>query len=523
MAFFSKLDFEKFVNQIIPSKWRGDNVQAFFKLFAQDTNANTVPDYEALALLENQKQSNGTPFEIQEALRELTGDELLTITESPGIPGFVDPQGVAEYGEFIYITKQTPAEVRVIRKSSRTLAGSFGEFGSGDGQLNNPQGIAVDENRIYVAELGNSRVSVFDRTTFSFIGKFGTNGSGDGQFNGLRDVAVDDSFIYTIESNGDRIQKFDKSTFAFDSKFGTGGAGNGQFNNARGIDIDGSFIYIADRGNDRVQVIDLSPMAYDSQFGTNGSGNGQFDGLSGIAVNGSQIYTTETINHRVQLFNKTTKAYVNQFGSLGSGDDEFNSPPALDIDASYIYVVDGPANDRVKVHDISSPFGFVGQVEDTPYSVEVSTNDLTNDQPIIDDFLNDTLLAGIGYSFVERQLFVVDGVAVPDTDMDLNTGGEWSEPFTDQTEIVSATNTNRKRGFTDSAAKISTATNYNTRYKIKSISGSVRLGVGAGLGTIRSAPGIYEEVIASGASRELVIRNHTIGASAVIENIEVWV
>lgn len=64
------------------------------------------------------------------------------------------------------------------RGHEATVPPSFGEPGSGSGQLSDPSGVAVNEvkDRVYVVDKGNDRVEYFNGTTHAFEGEI--NGSG---------------------------------------------------------------------------------------------------------------------------------------------------------------------------------------------------------------------------------------------------------------------------------------------------------------------------------------------------------
>ena len=87
---------------------------------------------------------------------------------------------------------------------------SFGQKGSGVGELNFPTGVRIDsdDNMIYVAEHNNHCISVFT-TGGAFLTSFGTNGWGQGQFNIPIGVAVDmDGFLYVCDYGNGRVQIF---------------------------------------------------------------------------------------------------------------------------------------------------------------------------------------------------------------------------------------------------------------------------------------------------------------------------
>ena len=81
------------------------------------------------------------------------------------------------------------------------FAGSFGGFGSGNGQFHGAWGIAINDalDNLYIAETVNDRIQVFD-SVGNYQFQFGSSGTGNGQFAGAFDVAI---------GNGGRIHVTD--------------------------------------------------------------------------------------------------------------------------------------------------------------------------------------------------------------------------------------------------------------------------------------------------------------------------
>lgn len=307
------------------------------------------------------------------------------------------PSGlVLEQSGNLYVAENTG--IISIFSSDGSFIESFGENGTGDGQLGNPYGIAIFENqeevKIYVSEFINNRISVFDggynflfnwgnkpfnegyflfpygiwvdeqENIFiadsryyriqkfdrdgNFLMKFGSNGSGDGQFNEPRSVIVD-SFgnIYVTDYYNNRVQKFDKDG-NFVMKFGSSGSGDGQFNRPSAMFIDRyDNIYVADTYNHRIQKFDSNGSLI-MKFGSNGSGDGQFNLPQGITVdNDDNIYVSDTSNNRIQKFDSDGN-FLLKFGNSGSGGGQFNMPLGLMADENgFIWVADR-SNHRVQ-------------------------------------------------------------------------------------------------------------------------------------------------------------------------------
>lgn len=124
---------------------------------------------------------------------------------------------------------------------------SFGELGSGPGQLDSPAQIALGpDDDLYVADSGNDRIEVF---------------AGDG------------SFVRTITGGMDEPQ---------DVAFGSGGR-----------------IFVADKGNDRIDVFSPS-----GEF-LSMLGGGELEDPTGVAVDGSVVYVADSGGNRVAAFGVT--------------------------------------------------------------------------------------------------------------------------------------------------------------------------------------------------------------------------
>ncbi|MGE5391799.1 MAG: 6-bladed beta-propeller [Deltaproteobacteria bacterium] len=192
-----------------------------------------------------------------------------------------------------------------IRKldSAGTYVTEWGEYGSGDGQIDNAVGITVDnDGYIYVADSNNNRVQKFDPAG-NFVCKWGTEGSGEGQFIYPGGIAADpNGNIYVTDSENNRVQKFDNAG-NYICQWGTEGSGDGQLEYPVGIAIDAlGVIYITDSGNCRVQKFDCSGN-YISQWGSQGSGEGQFMAATGIMIDPcGYIFVADWLNQRVQKY-----------------------------------------------------------------------------------------------------------------------------------------------------------------------------------------------------------------------------
>ena len=161
---------------------------------------------------------------------------------------------VVDSQENLYISDEGCHTISVCSKDDEDL-GTWGEYGSGDGQLNRPSGLAVDsEDNLYVVDTLNHRVQKFTKDG-KFLMKWGRLGAGEGEFNMPWGISIDEiSNVYVGDWRNDRVQKF-SADGEFILAFGKSGSGDGEFNRPAGVavDMDGD-IYVADWGNRRVQL-----------------------------------------------------------------------------------------------------------------------------------------------------------------------------------------------------------------------------------------------------------------------------
>ncbi len=128
---------------------------------------------------------------------------------------------------------------------------SFGTSNQGNGQFSQPDGVAVYGEEVFVADSGNDRVQVFDKAG-NFLRKWGENGNKAGQFSNPGDIAVYEGEVFVVDQNNNRVQVFDTS-------------GNflrqwtrdffGEFRPA-GMAVFEGEVYITDTLNDGIHVFD---------------------------------------------------------------------------------------------------------------------------------------------------------------------------------------------------------------------------------------------------------------------------
>jgi hypothetical protein len=215
---------------------------------------------------------------------------------------------------------------------------SFGEFGSGAGQLSAPKQMAVaPDGDLYVADSGNDRISVF-----AGDGSFLRTITGD--MDEPQDVAFGGGLVFVADKGDDRVDVF-SSSGEFVRKIG-----EGEVVDPTGVAVDGSTVYVADSGENRVV-----------RFGVTGAPLGQIELASpfsprDVIVGGDgNLYVADFGNERVDVFTKGG-GFLRSFGASGSG--ALSGPVALVLDGSAgIYVAD-QVDERVE--HFGEAGGFLG-------------------------------------------------------------------------------------------------------------------------------------------------------------------
>lgn len=152
---------------------------------------------------------------------------------------------VSEYGQ--------RERIQRFRMETGEYLGSFGEEGTGPGQLNRAEGLGIGPGgEVFVADSCNHRIQVFSADG-RFLRAHGRAGRGPGEFSYPYDVRVDaDGRQYVCEFGNSRVQVFDSADRLLEILGGPGAAPN-RFNNPWSLCLDGAGnLYVADALNHRV-------------------------------------------------------------------------------------------------------------------------------------------------------------------------------------------------------------------------------------------------------------------------------
>ena len=215
------------------------------------------------------------------------------------------------------------------------------ELGANKGHLNFPQqpghlwGIAVAPNgHTFIVDNNTHQIHVFDEQR-KHIRSFGQQGSGNGQLYFPRGIAVyTDGLVYV--SNNHLIEVF-KMDGTFVKHFGVV-----QLSNPWGVTVNNKQVYVADSGHHRISIFTLEGQCI-CTIGSRGSGPGQFNYPSAVAISpDGDMYITDD-NHRVQVFSPDG-VFQKEFGK-----GQLNCPRDILITADGHVLVANTGNNHVVV------------------------------------------------------------------------------------------------------------------------------------------------------------------------------
>ncbi|NHI04144.1 hypothetical protein DYY67_1519 [Candidatus Nitrosotalea sp. TS] len=261
---------------------------------------------------------------------------------------FTAPTGIAidSSGDF-YVVDSGNSQIKKFDSNGKLLS-SWGNLGSGNGQLLHPNGIFVGKKYVFVADTGNARIDIFDKDNGQFIYSLGGYGDSKGMFHtpvGL--VADNQEDILVADSGRNTIQEFD-THFTFMNEFKSLLTGNNNFTATNGIALDSKGdIYVSSPDD---KILEFSSIGnFINFFGSQGSEEGRFSNPTAIALDSNgDFYVADTLNHRIQKFDPYGN-FILSWGSVGTSVGQFEEPVGLAIDQSdNIYVVDEKNNNIQK-------------------------------------------------------------------------------------------------------------------------------------------------------------------------------
>ena len=242
--------------------------------------------------------------------------------------------------EKIFVTDSDQHRIQVFNHQGDVLY-RFGEYGSGEGQLNYPVGIVLDtEKNVYIAELYNQRISVFSETgTYKYAISF--------EHTVPTAIAIDqNNHLYVIDKADQTVKKLTTKGEVLKT-FGGLGNSNGKFQYPLGLAVaeDGT-IYVSDTGNNRIQVFNQTGKLIEVVKVPMGP-------PSGIAVDAqNQIYFTEPTNGQVMNITQKEKSVEQVFGAGEIKDESLFFPEGIEIVGNLLYCTDKGTN-RVIIYKLT--------------------------------------------------------------------------------------------------------------------------------------------------------------------------
>ena len=238
------------------------------------------------------------------------------------------------------------------------------ELRANKGHLNFPQqsggpwGIAVAPNgHIFIADNNTHQIHVFDEQR-KHIRSFGQQGSGNGQLNYPSGIDAD-GLVYVCNNGNSRIELF-REDGTFVKQFGVG-----YLSFPWGVTVNNKQVYVADSGNHRISIFTLEGQLIRT-IGSRGSDPGQFEWPSAVAISpDGDMYVTDHNNHLVQVLSPDG-VFQREFGK-----GQLNSLLDILITADgHMLVADGN-NNRLVIFNTTGQVIHSFQVDSGPYGLAV--------------------------------------------------------------------------------------------------------------------------------------------------------
>ena len=271
---------------------------------------------------------------------------LLMLTDLKG------PCGVAIglNGEVV-VAEGCGDRVSVFSREGKWLR-SFGQCGSGLGELACPCEVAVDqEGHFLVVDGSNRRLQKFS-SEGKCLACVGGNESEALHLTEPDGLAVHplSQKVYMVDNNTHHIHILNPD-LSFCAAFGKEGEAGGQLRFPWGVACSCSGeVFVTDSGNCRVQVFTAEGQ-FLRMFGEKGSGPKQLMWPTGISIShdGCVVYVSDYGNHRVSLFTSAGQ-FLKTLGKRGKGEGEFGNTRGLKVDRSGLLYVCDTDNNRVVLY-----------------------------------------------------------------------------------------------------------------------------------------------------------------------------
>jgi DNA-binding beta-propeller fold protein YncE len=221
--------------------------------------------------------------------------------------------------------------------------GSYGKFGTKDGEFWNPQGISANSRGgLWVADTKNDRIVKLycDGKNIEFLKSIGEFGMFDGEFDAPQDVAQDGRRrVYVADTGNDRIQVFSKDGEFLYSFSGTADLHLNKPIAVAAIDKAERWSFYRDESNGFIVVVDDNGTRI-VKFNMEGKAlvavstfslDIENASLKDVAIDYySNIYVVDENNSQIHIFDRNLE-FITSFGRKGTGKAEFVSPRAISI------------------------------------------------------------------------------------------------------------------------------------------------------------------------------------------------
>jgi DNA-binding beta-propeller fold protein YncE len=245
------------------------------------------------------------------------------------------------------------------------------ELGANKGYLNYPQqgggpwGIAVGQNgHIFATDYNKHQIHVYDKQR-KYIRSFGQQGSGNGQLYYPTGIAVDhDNRLYIGSSSNNRIEVVE-SDGTFVRQIGAG-----HLSAPYGVTVHNKHVFVAEYGNHRISVFTLDGQLIRT-IGSQGSGPGQFSRPSAVAFapdEDGDMYVADYGNSRIQVFN-ANGVYQREFGK-----GQLSNPMDIICTTDHHVLVADYSNSRVVIFNTMGQLIHSFQVGSNPYGLAIDHN-----------------------------------------------------------------------------------------------------------------------------------------------------
>jgi sugar lactone lactonase YvrE len=225
------------------------------------------------------------------------------------------PQAVAAANDSIYVVDSELNRV-VIFTAKGKYKESFGNKGSGDGELSSPRGIAYHDGILYVADSGNERIELFgDNGVFLNTLEIDNSPGNKAAQEKKLPYKLNKPVSITIDPSGQVIYVLDVDSSLFSDTYSIKLYGpDGTFlkqlpDGTKPVAISAvpGGLYVADADSFSIQKFDTNGKLI-SSFGSKGKGRAQFMSMDGLTTENGRVYLGDSVRGAILEFLPDTSA-----------------------------------------------------------------------------------------------------------------------------------------------------------------------------------------------------------------------